>query len=329
MNLTGAQKAALVILGLSEDVAALVLRQMEEDDLRLLAQAVEKYEPLNADLLEPALEEFERELAGPVLPHASSDYVRKLTIQALGPDRASRVFSPPVIPPAAIERLRAARPQVLADMLREEHPQVAAAVVSQLPPDRAAEVLLAMPDEDRVDALRRITSIEEIPERAVAIASEALAESLAAATSDDGEGREFDGLAFAASVINQMPAEDSDRTLERLEELDADLVPKIREAMFTFEDLSRLDKRSLQALMREVSSEQMLIALKTASDELREVFLGAVSKRAAESMREDLELMPPKRLSEVEAAQRQIIDTAMQLAADGKISMPGNGEEMV
>ena len=221
---------------------------------------------------------------------------------------------------------------MLADLLIEEHPQVAAVIISQLPAGQAAKVLREMPEDLQLDLVARISSLEEIPRESLEVASEALVANLDAAGGAQGADRRsaFDGIAYCASLLNELPTDDTERLLEELEDEDFENVPKIREAMFTFEDLSNLDKRSMQTLMREISSEALLVALRTASESVREVFFGAVSSRAAETMREDLELMPPKRLSEVEEAQREVIETAMRMSAEGQITMPGGGgEEMV
>jgi len=329
--LTGPEKAALVVLGLDEEVAVQILRALDEDDLRRLAEVVERFDPIPTDKLLATLEEFEAHLGAPAVPKGGKDYVRRLTVSAIGQERAERLFAPPGVTQEALMIIRNARTSTVAELLEEEHPQVAAVIVSQLPRDQASAVLLAMPEKRQVDIINRVAALHEVPERAIAIASETLADQLRTngGVSNAG-GAEFDGVSFAAALINEMPTDDSERILEYLEDQESDLAPKIREAMFTFEDLVGMDTRSLQTLMREVSSEQLLISLKTASEMLREKFFAALSQRAAASMREDLELMPPKRLSEVEAAQREIIDAAMQLSSDGKIQLPGGGgEEMV
>ena len=168
----------------------------------------------------------------------------------------------------------------------------------------------------------------------VELASEALAKALAAAgaLSEESDSRDFDGIAFAAELLNELGPTDSERLLGALGEANAKLAPRIREAMFTFEDLGRIEARQLQPLMREVPSETMLLALKTASEELRNKFLSAVSARAAESMREDLSMMPPTKLSDVEKAQRDVVDTAMKMSQQGKLALPasgGGGEKLV
>ena len=328
-SLDGPERAAMIVLGLDEDVAADVLRHLPEDDLRRLAAAVARLEPVPLDLLEPAFEEFDRALRSPVLPRGGADYLRRLATTAIGEDRVRRLLAP--VTAAAlqpIDAVRAAHAVTLAQLLEDEHPQVAAVVLSQLGREQTARVLLALPAELQADLLVRLASLEEVPERAIAEAAEAVCRGLAAAGSVDTGGRtRCDGVGHVAAILNELTAEDSQRLLAVLEEKAAPLVPKVRQAMFTFEDLGRMGARHFQVLMREVESESLLVALKTASEELRGRFLSAVSSRAAATLREDLAALPPMRLSDVEQAQRGIVETAMRLAQEGRIALPGASSE--
>lgn len=330
-RLTSAQRAAVVLLGLDEDVAQQVLKALDPRDLRVLAAAADSLGNIGGDALPPAFEEFEKAFATPRLPGGPGDYLRKLTASTVGADRARALFAPPEAPTAPLETIRGARAQSLAELLVDEHPQVAAVILSQLPRQQAAEVLLAMTPEQQSDLLARVASLEEVPADMVALASEALAKALAGAGAVGPTTRDsFDGIRFAADLLNELGATESERLLGAIEHGDGKLAPKIREAMFTFEDLGRIEPRQLQPFMREVPSETLLVALKTASDVLRERFLSAISSRAAETMREDLAAMPPTRLSDVEKAQREIVEVALKMAAEGRLVLPGgSNEEMV
>jgi flagellar motor switch protein FliG len=152
----------------------------------------------------------------------------------------------------------------------------------------------------------------------------------AGAIGGDSTTSAFAGLEFAAQLVNELPPELAETLLDELDDLSEEMSKRIREAMFTFEDLGRLANRELQLLLREVSSDDLAIALRTAGETLREAFFGAMSSRAAQTLREDIEIMPPKRLTEVEAAQRAVVDIAMQMAGEGRLQLPGkSGEEMV
>lgn len=328
-HLSPAQRAVLVLMSLDEQVAADLLRHMEEADLKRLAAAVEGLDQVSFDLAVPVLEDFERQLARPQLSGRGARYIRKLTAAAVGNDKAERLFAPVQVVPTPLDAIRAAKANTLAELLQDEHPQVAAIVMSQLP--HAGKILQAMPAGLQADLAARIAMLEEIPPQVLEIASESLQKQLAQSGGmPKGEAgkAEFDGVAYVAVLLNDLPAEASEQVLGSLDE---ETARKVRQAMFTFEDLLRVDKRSMQTLLREVPGDQLCVALRTASETVRTHFFACMSGRAAESLREDLEIMPPKRLSEVEAAQREIVEAALRLGQTGQIQLPnrGGGDEMV
>jgi len=326
-------KAAIAVLALDEELAGQLLSQFDDVELRALSAAVDDLDLVPGEALIGVLSELEQALAGPmsVSRTGGGAYVRQLAMRSLGEDRARRLFAPPVedLPPMPIEQLRSARTQALADLLVEEHPQIAAVVLTQLPATTASRVLAAMPPETAADLATRLAGLDEIPDRAVLEASESLVRALAAtgglASSD--RRSDFDGLAFAAAIVNEMAGDDGDALLGRMSELDETAASRVREAMFTFEDLLRVDARQMAPLLRTVQSETMVVALQTAGDALREHFFSGLSQRAGQTLREDLAATPPRRVSEVEAAQREIIETAMRLAAEGSLQLPPRGSE--
>lgn len=331
-GLSNRQKAALVILSLDEGLACEVLRNMEEGDLRNLVQCVESLDAISPEALDAVFTEFEQRMRAPLLPRSGGAYVRRLAAAALGADRAQQILSPQRSDLQPIDVIRSARTATLAELLQQEHPQIAAAIISQLTRQQAGQILLLMPAERQSDLLKRIAKLEEVPSSEINLASHALVKALALAggLSEAGPQAKFDGIAFAADLLKEVPPDESERLIGAIEEADSQLGPKLREAMFTFEDLRKISGRALQTLMREVPSDTMLLALKTSPEELRDHFFSAISSRAAEQMREDLSLMPPTRLSEVERAQREIVECAMRLASEGQLTLPtGGGEQLV
>ena len=193
---------------------------------------------------------------------------------------------------------------------------------------QATNLLSELRDSNQaLQAVLKDPKLKEIPAQTLHLASEVLARSLASDGVLGEEQRTFDGVAFAAGMLNAMPAETTTRLLDDVSQRSEPAAKKIREAMFTFEDLGRLTSRAIAPLMREVQPDQLVIALKTASEDLRLVFFGAISSRAAASMMDDLSMMPPMRLSDVEIAQRAVVAVAMRLAAEGKLVLPTNGKE--
>jgi len=330
--LEGPQRAAIALLSLDEEVATQVLAKMPEADVRRLVEAVEHLDDVGGDVIASVLEELERSLSSPlaVVKTGGTKYVRKLADAAFGAERAQKLFGATAPPPTdPLQLLRTARVNAIAQLLTEEHPQIAAVVLTQLPAAVAAKVLALMPSDTAADLTGRLSELEEVPEHAVTEASESLVRALELAgglASSDARAV-FDGLAFSAAIVNEMSSEAGDELLGKVAERDEAIASRIREALFTFEDLQRIASRELGGLMRAVQSETLVTALQTATAELREHLLLALSQRAAATLRDDLSSASPKRLSEVEAAQREVVDAAMKLAAEGKLTLPKRGGE--
>jgi flagellar motor switch protein FliG len=326
---SGPQKAAIALLSLDEEVAALVLSRMADHDVRRLVDAVEDLQEVSGEIIEKVLLDLERGLTNPLamVRSGGTKYVRKLADRAFGVDKAQKLFGVAPPPSEPLQLLRTARVNALAQLLAEEHPQIAAVVLTQLAPGVAAKVLSLMPPATAADLAQRISDLEEIPEHAVNEASESLVRALEAAGGLAGSDAraEFDGLAFSAAIVNEMSSEDGDSLLEKIGEANEAAASRIREALFTFEDLQRIASREMANLLRSVQSEVLVTALQTATSELKDHFLGALSQRASATLRDDLAAAAPKRISEVEAAQREIVEAAMKLAAEGKLTMPGRG----
>ena len=330
-ELDGPQKAAIALLSLDEEVATQVLSKMAEADVRRLVEAVEQLDDVRGDLIAGVLEDLERGITSPLgmVRSGGTKYVRKLAESAFGADKAQKLFGATIPPTDHLQLLRTARVNSIAQLLTEEHPQIAAVVLTQLESSVAAKVLGLMPADAAADLTARISDLEEIPEHAVTEASESLVRALelagGLATSD--ARCVFDGLAFSAAIVNELSSEAGDDLLGKIAERDEAAASRIREAMFTFDDLQRIATKEMGNLMRAVQSETLVTALQTATSELREHLLSSLSQRAAATLRDDLASASPKRLSEVEAAQRECVEAAMKLAAEGKLTMPPRGGE--
>jgi flagellar motor switch protein FliG len=239
--LEGPQKAAIALLSLDEEVATQVLAKMAEADVRRLVEAVEQLDDVGGEVITSVLEDLERGITNPlaVVRTGGTKYVRKLADAAFGQDRAQRMFGALVPATEPLQLLRTARVNAIAQLLTEEHPQIAAVVLTQLPAGVASKVLQLMPPEASADLTARIAELEEVPEHAVAEASESLVRALeiagGLATSD--QRSEFDGLAFSAAIVNELSTEAGDDLLGKIAERNEAIATRIREAMFTFEDL--------------------------------------------------------------------------------------------
>ena len=327
----GRHKAAIALLSLDEEIAAQVLAKMNDGDIRKLVEAVEELDDVGGDVIARVLEDLERGIASPlaIVRTGGTKYVKRLADRAFGSDRAQKLFGVPATTPEPLQLLRTARVGALSQLLADEHPQIAAVVLTQLAPEVCAKVLGAMAPEVAADLATRISELDEIPEHAVTEASETLVRALevAGGLAKSDARAEFDGLAFSAAIVNQMSSTAGDDLLGKIAEHDEKAAARIREAMFTFEDLAKVTTREMGQLLRSVQSETLVTALQTATSELRAHFLASLSQRAGATLRDDLAAAPPKRLSEVEAAQREIVEAAMRLAGEGKLTMPSRGEE--
>lgn len=328
----GPKRAAMVLLSVDPDVARMVLSRMEPGEAKRLWEMVESMPMPSERQQQAVLKHFERLMRDPTplkLTHAGK-YIRDLATSAYGAQAFDNDEAPPPdMSPIGV--IRRAPAEALAGLLIDEHPQVAAAIVSQLPTEHASKVLMLMEEEPRVEIVGRLSNLEKVPKDLVDEASRALAEGLAqAGVEEPAKGDEFDGKTFAAGILKTLSEEDSEILLDGVAERFGDIAETLRDAMFAFDDLMELTTQGLQALMREVPSDQLLPALKTANPALVDKLFGVISSRAAEALREDLELLRPMRLSEVEEAQRAVVEVAMRLAEEGRIELPrGGNEEMV
>lgn len=328
----GPKRAAMVLLSVNPEVAKKVLGRMEPEQAKRLWELVEAMPMPSEREQQAVLKHFERLMRDPTplkLTHAGK-YLRDLATSAYGA-QAFDNDEPEQIDMSPIGVIRRAPPATLAGLLAEEHPQVAAAIVSQLETELAASILMLMEETPRVEIVGRLASLEKIPKELVDEASMAVAENLAkAGIQEPDEGDLFEGKAFAAGILKNLNEEDTEILLDGVAERFGEIAETLRDAMFAFEDLVDLTTPGLQALMREVPSDQLLPALKTASPALVDKLFSVVSSRAAEALREDLELLKPMRLSEVEEAQRTVVEVAMRLAEEGRIDLPrGGNEELV
>jgi len=330
-SLPGPRRAAIALLSLDEELASQVLSKMSLTDVRRLCEAVEQLGDVQTELITAVLGDLERGLSDPLAMARAGGpaYLRKLADRAFGPDRAKKALGIEAPNPEPLQQLRTARVNVLAQLLTDEHPQIAAVVLTQLPPRVASKVLALMEQPIAADLTSRISALEEIPEHAVTEASESLVRALEAVgglASSDARA-EFDGLAFSASIVNEMSSEQGDELLGVIAQRDESIASKIREALFTFEDLLRIQGRELANVLRAVQAEALVTAMQTATQELKDHVLGSLSQRAGATLRDDMASAPPKRLSEVEAAQKEIIEATLRLAGEGKITLPARGGE--
>jgi flagellar motor switch protein FliG len=325
-ELDGATKVAILLLTLDRDAAAAILREMPPSEVEELTGILARLEDVPRNIARAVVREFEAlRLGNRSLTEGGIDYAAQLVREAVEPNVAQSIIdgihdqidSPP------FEFLRRVDTESLRSVLCDEHPQAITLVVSHLPPRQAAEVLAGLSPQKQSDVVRRVAELKHADPQVLREVEAGLKARLA------GEGArrtvESGGVGTVARVLNRCDRPTEQAILGAIEGDDPDLVGEIRRSMFVFEDLCRVDDRGLQSVLREIENEELCLALKTASDELKDKIFKNLSARAVEVIREDMQYMGPVRLGDVESAQQRIIDVVRRLEEAEALYVSGRG----
>lgn len=327
-KMTGPKKAAILLLALGEDGAADVMKNLEEAEIQQVGYYMSRFTDVSPEELDIVLEEFYRNsvMADEGVNISSSpDFVKNALTKALGADRAKELSENLGAgeEEAGLEALRYAEPIMIANYIRTEHPQTIALILSYLKnAEQSSAVLRDLPESLQADILYRMAVIESIPPGVISEMNEVLTEEMKTAGS---MATSVGGVEPVAEILNSVDKATETRILSSIEETNPDLAEQIRELMFTFEDMALIDAKQMQLVMKDVDQADMVLALKTASDAVKELIFGSMSSRAAEMVREDLENLGPAKLSDVEAAQQKIIKVVKKLEEAGTITIAGAG----
>ncbi|MHB1580231.1 flagellar motor switch protein FliG [Acidithiobacillus sp.] len=331
-DLNGIDRSAILLLSLGEDEAAEVMRHLGPREVQKLGAAMARMSHVSTDQAQTVLADFRLRLERQTSLGVGSDqYIRSMLTKALGADKAGTLIDRILHGGDAngLENLKWMDARSIADLIKLEHPQVLAMILAYMEPEQAGEVIHYLPERLVGEAMMRLASLETVQPAAIRELNEILEEQLSG-ESQSLQVASLGGLKAAADVLNRLETSLSTSILDKMRENDGELAEKVQEKMFVFDDLIKLDDRSLQVLLREIPSEGFVAALKGASPALREKFFANMSKRAAEMMRDDLEAKGPVRVSEVETAQKAILQIATRLDAAGQISLgAGNSEAML
>jgi flagellar motor switch protein FliG len=327
-KMTGPKKAAILLLALGEDAAADVMKNLEEMEIQQVGYYMSRFTDVSPEELDIVLEEFYRNSVmadDGVSISSSPDFVKNALTKALGADRAKELSDNLRAgeDEAGLEALRYAEPIMISNYIRNEHPQTIALILSYLKDvDQSSTVLRQLPESVQADVLYRMAVIESIPPGVVAEMNEVLTEEMKTAGS---MATSVGGVEPVAEILNSVDKATETRILASIEESNPDLAEQIRELMFTFEDMALIDAKQMQIVMKDVDQADMVLALKTASDAVKELIFSSMSSRAAEMVRDDLENLGPAKISDVEAAQQKIIKVVKKLEEDGTIVIAGAG----
>lgn len=327
-KMTGPKKAAILLLALGEDAAADVMKNLEEAEIQQVGYYMSRFTDVSPEELDIVLEEFYRNsvMADEGVNISSSpDFVKNALTKALGADRAKELSDNLRAgeEEAGLEALRYAEPIMISNYIRTEHPQTIALILSYLKnAEQSSAVLRDLPESVQADILYRMAVIESIPPGVISEMNEVLTEEMKTAGS---MATSVGGVEPVAEILNSVDKATETRILSSIEETNPDLAEQIRELMFTFEDMALIDAKQMQLVMKDVDQADMVLALKTASDAVKELIFSSMSSRAAEMVREDLENLGPAKLSDVEAAQQKIIKVVKKLEEAGTIIIAGAG----
>ena len=328
MDDKGLEDAAILLMSLGEEEAAEVFKHLEPKEVQGLGETIAKLKSVPRERVEKVLTRFADDSndLGVLVPD-TDEYIKAVLRKALGDEKANllidRIIQGSDV--TGIESLKWMDAQSVAELLRNEHPQIVAAILVHLDPDQCSSVLKAFSDRHRNEVMVRIATLDGIQPQALKDLNEVLSRVLAGGT--QVRKSSLGGVKPAAEIINLMGSSLETSVLDYIRESDADLAQKIMDNMFVFDDLEKLDDKGFQALLKEVQTESLIIALKGASPEIREKVFKNMSSRAAETLREDLESRGPVKLSEVEGEQKEMLKIVRRLADEGQIALASGGDD--
>lgn len=329
-NLSRVDQAAILLMTLGEGDAAEILKHMGPKEVQRIGAAMSSLSNVQQNDVEVVLGNFLEEvrtLTG--LGMGSDSYIRNMLVTALGEDKANGLIDRILLGgnTTGLDTLKWMEARSVADIIRNEHPQIQAIVMAYLDPDQSAEVMTFFPEKVRLDIMMRVAALDTVQPSALQELNDILEKQFSGSATS--QTKDMGGYKVAAEIMNNLDSSLEADLMDAIKEVDEDMGSQIQDLMFVFDNLKEVDDRGIQALLREVSSEVLIIALKGADEILQEKIFKNMSKRAAELLRDDLEAKGPVKLSEVEGAQKEILTIARRMADSGEIMLGGGGEQMV
>jgi flagellar motor switch protein FliG len=327
----GPIKAAVFLLAMGEGFTAEVFKHLKEEEVRQVSALMAKIQNIPGEAIQKVLAEVREKMAvvqGEVSVPVE-DFLKKVLFSSMPEDQAQQIYEEIMrqLHPSTFQKLSSLEPKVIVNFLINEHPQTIAVILAHLEPELAAQILEQLPEKLQSDVMLRIANLEKISPDIVAEIDRVLEEELFAVEMSDAT--KVGGAEKVAEILNSVERSLEDTLMETIEEASEELAEEIRKLMFKFEDLLEVDDSAIVAILKEISTDELKLALKAASDELKEKFFGNMSERAGMMLKEDLETMGPVKLKDVEQAQQAIIRVAKRLEAEGKIVLGGKGGDEV
>lgn len=327
-QLKGKQKAAALLISLGPELSSEVLKHFKEPEIESLAVEILQLESINQDVKDKVIEEgYHMALAREFITSGGVEYAREMLVRALGASRAQEMIErlAEAVRPKRFAFVYQADPGQLAQFLGSEHPQTVALILSHLPPSLTAETLIQLPVEQRTDVAHRIATMDRTPPEVVDQVEAVMRRRFSTVMSRDYA--EVGGTQFLVSVLTNVDRGTERNILEYLDETNPDLAVEVRKLMFVFEDLVNLDDRSLQRVLRDVDSKDLALAMRGVSRELQEKIFRNQSTRAAQALREEMEVGGPVRLRQVEEAQQRTVQIVRRLDEAEEILIQKGGED--
>ena len=325
-KLEGIEKAAILLLSLSEEDAAQILKHLEPKQVQRLGSAMAGIEDMTQPKITAVHKSFIEEIQNySTIGFQSQEFVKRALTAALGEDKAANLVDQILTGNGAkgLESLKWMDSKQVASIIRNEHPQIQTIVMSYLEPEQSAEILSQFPEKVRLDLLMRVANLEEVQPAALQELNEIMEKQFAGQAGT--QAAKMGGLKSAANIMNYLDTNVEGQLMDAIREQDEEMSQQIQDLMFVFDNLIDVDDRGIQAILREVQQESLLKAIKGADEGLKNKITTNMSKRAAEMMLDDLEALGPIRVSEVETAQKEILSIARRLADSGEIMLGGGG----
>ena len=325
----GAKKTAVLLLTLGEQFASEIFKRMERQELAAVSRAMVEMDTVPKELVEEVLREYYHAMVtGREMIRGGQEAVRRLLLPNVDSDTAKYVtdllnLETGTVPFREISKVS---PKLLAQILRNEHPQTLALIIGNMPSDHAASLLTNLPAGVRVEILMRLARLEAVPEEMLVAVDKVLQSQLIAMGGK--EGKKVGGVQAVAEILNAVDRATEEEVLAEIEEESPSTAEEIRNLMFVFEDVKTLDDRSLREVLKELSNEDLTMALRGAPEEMRTLFFRNMSERAGNMIREDLEIMGPTKIADVEAAQQNIVKIVRRLEGEGRVMISRGGGDV-
>jgi flagellar motor switch protein FliG len=328
-SLTGTQKAAMMMMSISDENVTRLFSMMDDEEIKEISTAMSTLGRVDAECVERLFNEFNEEMSAAGVLVGSYNTTERLLQKALGRDRVNSIMDEIRGPAGRTtwDKLANVNEEMLASYLRHEYPQTIALIISKIKPDHAARVLTVLPDELSLEVINRMLVMDSVKKEVIEGIEKTLKHEF---MSNIAKTQRRDSFEMMAEIFNNFDRNTEGKFMGALEQKDPDVAERIRNLMFTFEDLIKIDAAGIQTIMRNLDKDKLALAMKGASDTLKDLFFGNMSERAAKILREDMEAMGPVRLKDVDESQMYVVQVAKELATKGDIIIAeANGEEQL